>query len=75
MKPNKETTAYAKNNGFNHVEYIGLYRNKRVFSLAIVDSGGYPLPIGLPVLSIESEDKASIVNGDESLSILGTFEE
>lgn len=75
IKPNKKTLELAKRLGCNKITYLGIHNNKRVFSMELVDKTGFPLPTGLPNLSLESGEEVAYVYGEASFAILRAFEE
>ena len=73
MKETQILKDAAKDLGFSDIAYIGLYKNKQVFSVGLIDNNGFPLPTGLPVLMLLFNGSIEIVDGENSFSLLREF--
>lgn len=64
----------AAEQGCNNVEYVGFYKDTKVFGIGQVDKDGFPMPTGLPTLILWDGETAKIVGGEECLLILSSFD-
>lgn len=70
----KKVSEAADRMGCNSIEYVGVYKDAKVFGIGQVDKDGFPMPTGLPTLILWDGETAKIVGGEDSLLILTSFD-
>lgn len=70
----KKVSEAADRMGCNSVEYVGVYKDAKVFGIGQVDEDGFPMPTGLPTLILWDGETAKIIGGEDSLLILSSLD-
>lgn len=64
----------AKNEGCNHIEFVGNIDNKDIYCISEIGDDGLFVPRGLPTLVSWNEKNYNIITGEDSLELLGTLQ-
>lgn len=67
-----EIVKFAKEHGYETAEYLGVYKNNKVYEVIFKEDGGYYC-VGLPAFILESEDGLEWIQDQRSFSILNEF--
>lgn len=68
-----QVSKIAVREGCNHIEFVGAYKGREVYSVSSVDEDSFPVPTGLPMLVLWNGERTEVISGSESLNILSHF--
>lgn len=58
----------------NHAEKVATIATGDVYSISLLDTDGFPMPVGLPRLVIANGKHYRLVTGEEALNLLASFD-
>lgn len=76
MENVNKVLSYAQQQGeaANHAEKVAEIAAGNVYSLSLLDTDGFPMPVGLPRIVIVKGEHFQLVTGDDALRLLASFD-